>query len=76
MEDGKYLTKEDKKKLISLKVELDKLKVEQEYFTKRHNSLTKDEKDTWRGISRRMNEVSNELKELRHKNIIEAGKSL
>lgn len=76
MEDGKYLNKEDRKKLNSLIVEMDKLKKEQDYFAMRKSALTKEEKDSWKTISQRMNQISIEIKELRHKNILEAGKSL
>lgn len=74
MEDGAFLSPEDKKKLNALKVELDNLKSEQGYFTKRKNGLSPEEKEKWRVISIRMNQVSIEIKDLRHKNILEAGK--
>lgn len=75
MEDGKYLNSEDKKKLNSLKVEMDNLKTEQDYFAKRKSGLSPEEKEKWRSISHRMNQISIEIKDLRHKNILEAGKS-
>lgn len=75
MEDGKYLTTDDKKKLISLKTELENLKTQQDSFANRKSSLSAEEKESWRAISQRMNAISIEIKDLRHKNIIEAGKS-
>ena len=74
MEDGAFLNIEDKKKLNSLKVELDNLKTEQGYFAKRKSALSSDEKEQWRQISIRINQISIEIKDLRHKNILEAGR--
>lgn len=74
MEDGAFLSSEDKKKLNSLKVELDNLKSEQGYFTKRKNGLSAEDKEKWRAISIRINQISVEIKDLRQKNILEAGK--
>lgn len=74
MEDGAFLNPEDKKKLNSLKVELDNLKSEQGYFTKRKNGLSSEDKEKWRTISIRINQISVEIKDLRQKNILEAGK--
>lgn len=74
MEDGAFLNSEDKKKLNALKVELDNLKSEQGYFTKRKNGLSAEDKEKWRAISIRINQISVEIKDLRQKNILEAGK--
>ena len=74
MEDGVYLNSDDKKKLNALKVELDNLKTEQSYFTKRKNGLSVEDKEKWRAISIRINQISVEIKDLRQKNILEAGK--
>ncbi len=74
MEDGAYLNSDDKKQLNALKVELDNLKTEQSYFTKRKNGLSPEDKEKWRAISIRINQISVEIKDLRQKNILEAGK--
>jgi hypothetical protein len=74
MEDGAYLNSDDKKLLNALKVELDNLKTEQSYFTKRKNGLSSEDKEKWRAISIRINQISVEIKDLRQKNILEAGK--
>ena len=74
MEDGAYLNSDDKKQLNALKVELDNLKTEQSYFTKRKNGLSSEDKEKWRAISIRINQISVEIKDLRQKNILEAGK--
>lgn len=74
MEDGAYLNSDDKKLLNALKVELDNLKTEQCYFTKRKNGLSSEDKEKWRAISIRINQISVEIKDLRQKNILEAGK--
>jgi hypothetical protein len=55
-------------------VELDNLKTEQSYFTKRKNGLSPEDKEKWRAISIRINQISVEIKDLRQKNILEAGK--
>lgn len=74
MEDGRYLDAEDKKKMESLKKELTKLKAEHKDFASRKNKLTPEDRETWRKNSVRTNEVYVEIKDLRLKNILEAGK--
>ena len=44
------------------------------YFTKRKNGLSVEDKEKWRAISIRINQISVEIKDLRQKNILEAGK--
>jgi hypothetical protein len=75
MEDGKFLSEEDKKKMISLKDELAALKTQHKNFAKNKGKLSSSEREDWRKNSQRTNEIYVEIKELRHKNIVEAGKS-
>jgi hypothetical protein len=74
MEDGQYLSKEDKIKMESLKKELTALKAEHKSFAARKREITLDEREQWRLNSIRTNEVYIEIKDLRLKNILEAGK--
>lgn len=74
MEDGRYLSKEDRQKLEDLKAELVKLKAEHKDFAKNKNGLTPEQRETWRVNSLRTNQVYIEIKDLRFKNILEAGK--
>lgn len=74
MEDGKYLSKEDKAKMESLKKELMALKEEHKNFAKNKGGLTPEQRERWRENSKRTNEVYIEIKDLRLKNILEAGK--
>lgn len=74
MEDGQFLSQEDKKKMESLKKELSKLKTEHKEFASRKSGLTSEEKEKWRLNSQRTNQVYIEIKDLRFKNVIEAGK--
>lgn len=74
MEDAQYLSKEDKAALEALKQELVKLKAEHKGFAGRKSKLTPEERETWRKNSVRTNEVHIAIKDLRHKNILEAGK--
>lgn len=74
MEDGQFLSKEDKAKMESLKKELASLKAEHKDFASRKNKLTPEERETWRKNSTRTNEVYIEIKDLRFKNVLEAGK--
>ena len=74
MEDGKYLSKEDKARMESLKKELAALKAEHKDFASRKNKLTPEDREVWRKNSTRTNEVYIEIKGLRFKNVIEAGK--
>jgi hypothetical protein len=74
MEDGQYLSPEDKKKMESLKLELIKLKAEHKAFAARKGGLTPEDRELWRANSQRTNEVHIEIKDLRLKNVLEAGK--
>lgn len=74
MEDGRYLSKEDRQKLEDLKAELVKLKAEHKDFAKNKNGLTPEQREMWRVNSLRTNQVYIEIKDLRFKNILEAGK--
>ncbi len=74
MEDGQWLSTEDKKKMESLKKELSKLKAEHKQFAASKSSLTKEQKESWKLNSQRTNQVYIEIKDLRFKNILEAGK--
>jgi hypothetical protein len=74
MEDGKYLSKEDQRKLKDLLKELDALKAEHKAFAKNKNGLTPEDREKWRANSTRTNQVHIEIKDLRFKNVLEAGK--
>ena len=74
MEDGKYLSKEDKALMEKLKQELIELKAEHKDFASRKSKITPEERETWRKNSIRTNEVHVAIKDLRLKNILEAGK--
>ncbi len=74
MEDGKYLTQEDQKKLIDLKQELVTLKAEHKSFASRKSQISPEDRQSWRKNSVRTNEVHIAIKDLRLKNILEAGK--
>jgi len=74
MEEGKWLGQEDKNKMTSLKKELLELKSEHKTFAANKGSLTTEQKEKWRVNSQRTNQVYIEIKELRLKNILEAGK--
>ncbi len=74
MEDSQYLSPEDKKTLEDLKQELITLKAEHKAYAANKGGLTPEEKDKWRQNSHRTNQVHIQIKELRFKNVIEAGK--
>ena len=74
MEDSQYLNPEDKKKLQSLIKELADLKAEHKTFAKNKGGLTPEQKDKWRLNSQRTQQVHIEIKDLRHKNILEAAR--
>lgn len=74
MEDGEYLSKEDRKKLDDLKKELVALKVEHKNFARNKNGLSSEDREKWRLNSTRTNQVYIEIKDLRLKNVLEAGK--
>lgn len=74
MEDGRYLSQEDRQKLEDLKAELVTLKAEHKDFAKNKNGLTPEQRERWRVNSTRTNQVYIEIKDLRFKNIMEAGK--
>jgi hypothetical protein len=74
VEDGYWLSSEDKKKMEDLKKELIALKAEHKDFAKNKGGLSPEDRERWRINSKRTNEVHIEVKELRHKNIMEAGR--
>jgi cell division protein FtsB len=74
MEDAAYLSKEDKARMEALKKELTALKAEHKNFAKNKGGLTPEERERWRVNSQKTNEVYIAIKDLRHKNILEAGR--
>lgn len=74
MEDGRYLSKEDKKLMEDLKNELATLKAEHKSFASRKSTISPEDREKWRKNSIRTNEVHIAIKDLRLKNILEAGK--
>ena len=74
MEDSHYLSPEDKATMEALKKELTALKAEHKTFAGKKSKLTQEERERWKANSTRMNEVYIALKEMRLKNILEAGK--
>ncbi len=74
MEDARYLSDEDKKLMEDLKKELSLLKVEHKDFASRKSKLTPEDREKWRKNSTRTNEIYIAIKDLRLKNILEAGK--
>ena len=74
MEDGEWLSAEDKAKIESLKNELIKLKKEHKNFAKMKGGLTPEDREKWKLNSQRTTQVFVEIKDLRFKNIMEAGK--
>lgn len=74
MEDGQYLSKEDKAIMERLKKELAELKAEHKAFASSKSSISPEDREKWRQNSRRMDEVHIAIKDMRLKNILEAGK--
>jgi hypothetical protein len=74
MEDSEWLSQEDKNKLDSLKRELAKLKAEHRKFAKNKGSITPEDKEKWKLNAQRTNQIYIEIKDLRFKNVMEAGK--
>ena len=74
MEDAHYLSKEDKALMEALKKELAELKAEHKSFASRKSTISPEDREIWRQNSRRTEEVHIAIKELRLKNILEAGK--
>ena len=74
MEDTAWLNGEDKLKLETLKQELAALRAEHKGFASKKSSLSSEEREKWRLNSQRTNQVYIEIKDLRFKNIMEAGK--
>lgn len=74
MEDGQYLSQEDKQRMEALKKELAELKAEHKNFAKNKKGLSAEDREKWRKNSHRTNEVYVEIKELRLKNVFEAGR--
>lgn len=73
MEDGQYLSPADKDKMQALKIELAALKAEHKGFAGRKGGISPEDREKWRQNSQRMNEVYIEIKNLRLKNVLEAG---
>lgn len=76
MEDSKYLNKEDKAKMESLQEELKVLKAEHKDFAKNKGKLTPEQREKWRLNSQRTNEIYIAIKDLRFKNVMEAGSKI
>jgi hypothetical protein len=74
MEDGYWLSLEDKQKMEAFKKELESLKAAHKNFAKNKGGLSPQDRENWRVNSKRTNEVYVEIKSLRFKNIMEAGK--
>ncbi len=74
MEDSAWLSQEDKDKLEALKRELSSLKSAHKKFAKAKDSLTAEDREKWKANAHRTNQVYVEIKELRFKNIMEAGR--
>ena len=74
MEDSQFLSPEDKKTLEDLKQELITLKAEHKTFAANKGGLTPQDREKWRKNSHRTNQVHIQIKELRFKNVLEAGK--
>lgn len=75
MEDSEWLSQEDKNKLESLKSELSKLKVEHKKFAKNKDALTSADREKWKINAQRTNQIFIEIKDLRFKNVMNAGKA-
>lgn len=76
MEDSKYLSNEDKALMESLQKELKELKAEHKDFAKNKGKLTPEQREKWRLNSQRTNEVYIAIKDLRFKNVMEAGNKI
>jgi len=74
MEDGHWLSQEDKNKMESLKKELVVLKKAHKNFAKTKGTHTGEDKAKWKINAQRMDQVYVEIKELKFKNIMEAAK--
>jgi hypothetical protein len=74
MQDAEYLSDEDKARLDAFIKELEVLKIEHKQFAKNKGKLTPEQRETWRMNSHRTNEVHIAIKDLRLKNILEAGR--
>ena len=75
MEDSHWLSPEDKSLLEALKKELAELKAEHKNFAKNKGGLTPEDRERWRANSQRTNQIYVEIKDLRFKNVLEAGKA-
>lgn len=74
MEDGYWLNEEDKKRMEALKRELAELKAVHKNFAKNKGGLSPEDREKWRLNSQRTNEIYIEIKDMRFKNVMEAGK--
>jgi hypothetical protein len=75
MEDSEWLSQADKNKLESLKNELAKLKIEHKKFAKNKATITQEDKEKWKLNAQRTNQIYIEIKNLRFKNVMNAGKA-
>jgi hypothetical protein len=69
MEDGINLNKEDKAKLNALKTELEALQLQSKNFSRTKGKITPENKEKWRELSKRLDDIRAQLKELRQKNM-------
>lgn len=74
MEDGLFLSKEDKEKMVALQKELEVLKAEHKLFASTKSKLTPEDRERWRVNSQRTNQIHIDIKEMRVKNILEGGR--
>lgn len=74
MEDSAWLSREDKDKLEAFKRELVSLKREHKNFAKNKDKLTPEDREKWKLNAHRTNQVYVGIKDLRFKNIMEAGR--
>ena len=69
MEDGINLNKEDKATLQALKAELETLQAQSKNFARTNGKISPENKEKWRELSKRIDDVRAQLKDLRQKNM-------
>ena len=74
MEDGEFLSPKDKLQMEKLKKRLVVLKKQHKSFAAKKSTLSAEERDKWRENAKETQEINLEIKELRLKNIMEAGR--
>lgn len=74
MEDGEFLSPKDKLHMEKLKKRLVVLKKQHKGFAAKKSTLSVEERDKWRENAKETQDINIEIKELRLKNILEAGK--